>query len=137
MTQKTLSLDALNLRKANDEPFEMPYLLPDGSKSGVTILVLGAHSETVQNGVARLLNERRRKEAQAIGKSGKAVDFTPVEDDIEFGQRGAAIRISGWRGITEECTPDLALKLCRINPDLASQVMEASNDAGHFTKMSS
>lgn len=129
----TFSLDDLNVRAAHADAFPMPYLLPDGAKSGVVIQVLGSQSEAVQAATSRLLNERRKRDFQAARKGG-GVDFTPVEDDVEFGQKAAAARIAGWEGITEPYTPELALKLCQINPDIAAQVMEASNEAGNFTK---
>jgi hypothetical protein len=72
----------------------------------------------------------------ATGGRAKTVDFTPVEDDIAFGQRLSAARLVGWRGIKQAYTPDLALKLCQSNAELSSQVLAASNDLGNFTPAS-
>jgi hypothetical protein len=135
-----LSLDDLDATKASEEAFEFEYILPDGSGSGVFLQVLGGQSQRVIDETARLMNERRRKEAHiaAMSRGRRKNDaFTPVEDDIAFGQRLAAIRLAGWRGIKEKHTPELALKLCRSNQHLADQVSEVSEELGNFMKISS
>jgi hypothetical protein len=66
-------------------------------------------------------------------KKGKE-DIRLVEDDEEFGIRNAAIRIIGWRGITEDYTPELAIKLCEVNPEIRAQVIEKSDELANFTK---
>lgn len=142
MTTKTtgVSLASLNMRKASEEPFKFEYIGPDGSNSGITLHVLGGHSDTVNNEVNRLLNERRRKEAaaQARQRTGRKEEgFTPVEDDIAFAQRLNAVRLVGWEGITEPWSQENALELIRINPHLADQVAEASGDLSNFTQSSS
>lgn len=136
-----LSFDDLDAKKAGETPYEMEYLRPDGSGSGFFLQVLGAQSQAVQDAIARETNERTKKEklAEAMqGRSGKtAPHFTPLEDMIAFTRRLAAVRIADWRGLKEPYTPELALKLCMHNQELAQQVLEASNDLGNFTKVSS
>jgi hypothetical protein len=89
--------------------------------------------------VARLVNERRRKEAardvaRKVGTGPRAVEFETLESDVEFGQRLAAVRLVGWRGITEPWSPENALRLCRGNRELAAQVTMQSDMTGNFTK---
>ena len=138
-THKTsgVSLAALDARKASEEAHEFEYTLSDGTKTGIFLSVLGTHSHAVTAKTNEMINERRRveaaREAQAV--MDRTLDtFTPFETEVEFSQRLAAVRIVGWRGIDEDFTPDLALKLCQINPDVAAQVMARSNNLGNFMK---
>jgi len=136
-----LSLADLNARQHGAEAFEFEYLLQDGSGSGVFLSVLGAQSEKVTGEINRLVNERRKKEqvqaARNAGSRAASAEFIPVEDDIAFGQRLSAVRLVGWRGITDPFTPENALALCQSNADVAAQVLEASNETANFLKLSS
>lgn len=134
-----LSLSDLNARAAADTAVEFEYVTPAGEPSGVFLSVLGAQSDKVTAEVNRLLNARRQKEAaQAATRMGgrdQAV-FTPIEDDIAFGQRLAALRIADWRGIKEPFSPENALLLCQTNADVADQVIKTSGDTARFMKAS-
>ena len=136
-----ISLKSLNARAAADVPFEFEYILPNGEGSGIFLSVLGAQSKTVTAEVNKLMNERRRVEEIAAinARTGgrKAGVIIPVEDDIAFGQKLAAVRLVGWRGIAEPFDPDLALALCEMNHDLCNQINEQSNAAENFMKGSS
>ena len=139
MTKTLLSLDDLDAVTAGDEAFEFPYILPNGSDTGITFKVLGAQSEKVTAEVNRLVNERRRKEASAEAQSRTARSeavFTPVEDDVAFGQRLAAVRLVGWTGLKDEWSPANALRLCQRNADVSNQVTAKSNEVGNFMKLS-
>lgn len=134
-----LSLEELDSSKAADKPFQFEYINALGEPSGVFLQVLGSQSETVSREVARLVNERRRKEAarsvaQKVGTGAKVVEFDTLESDVEFGQRLAAVRLVGWIGITEPWSPENALRLCKGNRELAAQVTTQSDLTGNFTK---
>lgn len=137
---KTVSLASLNLRAASDEPYEFEFEGPDGSGTGVFLQVLGDHSERVTAAVHEAINARRKKEAIAAAKAAKArpdsATFEPVESDVTFGQRLAAARLVGWRGIAEPWSPENALLLCQTNPEAAKQILAASSDLANFTKSS-
>lgn len=135
--QKGVSLDDLDATKASAEAFEFEYVTPAGENSGIFLSVLGSQSETVTKEVARLINERRRKQAarevqQKVGVGVKTVEFDTLESDVEFGQRLAAVRLVGWRGITEPCTPENALRLCRSNREIAAQITLNSDEMANF-----
>lgn len=138
---KSLSLADLNARAASEKAYEFEYTI-GGEGTGVHIAVLGQHCEKVASAINAEVNDRRRKEVAAAARrakarQGEAVEFEPIEDDIAFGQRLAALRIVGWRGIAEDFTPERALLLCQSNPELAGQVLDASNDLANFMKPSS
>lgn len=134
-----ISLDDLNATKACDEAFEFTYVNPDGSDSGVKFKILGGQSEKVTSEVAKLINERRRKEAvranQLRMNPNRGFEFEPMENDIEFGNRLAAIRLVGWSGISDEFSADNALKLCKSNKDVALQITLQSDSMANFTKL--
>jgi hypothetical protein len=136
-----LSLADLNARKASEVAYEFEYLLPDGSGSGVFLSVVGTHSDTIMKASQELEDARRKREAVRAMKAAKArpdhVEVTPVSEDIDNGTRLVAKRIVAWRGITEPCTPENALTLCQTNPEVSTQVMEASNELGNFMRASS
>jgi hypothetical protein len=141
MTQaKAFSLDDLDATKHGAQAFEFPYLNADGEETGIFLSVLGSESEAVQKEVAALINDRRRKQAareavQRIGTAKKQVEYDTLESDVEFGQRLAAVRLVGWRGISDPFTPENALRLCRSNRDIAAQITQASDAAGNFIKL--
>lgn len=135
-----VSLASLDLRKASEIPFEFEYVAPDGSGTGVMLKVLGAQCASVTAETNRMINERRRQQAarEAAASSSRPGDaVTPVEDDVVFGQRLAAVRLVGWTGIAEDWSPELALQLCQANAEIASQVLAKSNALSNFTRASS
>lgn len=134
--KKALSLSDLDATKASAEAFEFEYLI-DGEPSGIFFSVLGGQSEVVTREVAELINAKRRRDvARAVrAKSGKPADFDPIEEDIEFGQRLAAVRLVGWRGISDPFTPENALKLCQTNRDIAAKITEESDNIANFMKL--
>lgn len=128
----SVSLSDLDLSSACSAAYEFEYIKPDGKGSGVFISVVGSQSPTVQNWIRKTLNARRVREKLAE-KRGKEIDTT-VEDDEEFGNEAAAVRIVGWRGITEPYSHALALQLVETNAEVRAQVFAASNELSHFTK---
>ena len=134
-------LEDLNIVKDAETPFEFEYIKPDGSNSGIFLSVLGGHSDRVRSTAAELINARRQKQAARevqkarSGRNTPSVEFDTVESDIEFGQRLAAVRLVGWRGIKTPWDEKAAAHLCKINPLIADQVMQASDDVANFTKV--
>lgn len=129
-----LDLNDLDAVAAGDTPFEIEYVRADGSGSGVFLLVLGSQSEKVQSAVNKLVNDRRKKQAQAaaVTKGADKAEFTPIEDDIAFGHRLTAVRVVGWRGIKQEWSAETAFRLVSRNSEIAEQVTTASNNLGNF-----
>lgn len=129
---KAISLADLNVTKKCEEGYEFEYLDANGNSTGVFITVVGAHAPQIQKWVNTQLNQRRKHEAMQA-KRGKDVERL-IEDDIEFGVEFMAIRITGWRGINEPCTPENALVLCESNPLAVEQVKAASENLANFTR---
>lgn len=134
-----ISLSSLNAVKASEAPFEFEYITPGGEPSGVFLSILGGQSEVVTKTAAKMINDHRKKkaarEASSRFQSKHNVDFDTLESDVEFGQRLAAVRLVGWRGITDPFTPENALELCRINKLIAAQIMEQSENLANFMNL--
>lgn len=138
---KGVSLASLDARKASDQPVEFEYYGPDLKPTGVFFSVLGAQSQKVVEQTAKLLNERRKRDASQAAmrnRPGSPSDaaFTPVEDDIAFGQQLSAVRLVGWRGIEEEFTAERGLALIASNAHVKDQIDAVSNDLAGFMKSS-
>lgn len=132
MASKGISINDLDIISKCDEGFEFEFLDQNGKGTGVFFTVIGAHSPKVQDWVNRQLNIRRRQEAMDA-KRGKS-EVRPIEDDIDFGMELMSMRIIAWKGIDDPCTPENALRLCKVNPLVVEQVKEASENLANFTK---
>lgn len=139
-TKPMLSLADLDARAASATSFDFEYVTPSGAQTGVILSILGGQSKVVQDEANKAINERRRVEAiqAAQAKTSRDTDnYVTVETDVAFGQRLAAIRLVGWKGIKEPFTPELGLALCQNNNDVAAMILAKSNDMANFMKGSS
>jgi len=130
---KTFSLSDLNIQDKCQNAVAFTPVDSSGKPLGIELDVIGAHAPVVQKWVNGALNDRRRADALA-SRRGKNTDVRPIEDDIEFGVEVISIRIIGWRGITEQWSPENSLLLCKTNPDICSQVREFSEEIANFTQ---
>jgi hypothetical protein len=135
-TPKMFSLNDLDITKQCEGGFEFEVTDDTtGKGTGVYLTVVGAHAESVQKFTSKKLNERRVFD-DMNERRGKKAQVRRIEDDVEFGIELAAIRITGWRGISDEFTPANAIKLCTVNPTIREQILKASEDLANFTKAS-
>ena len=127
-----INLQDLDL--TTEQGYEFEYVSESSAiPSGIYITVLSSTSETVKKWIRQSLNKIRTREAMQA-KRGKDVEVRTVEDDEQFSIESAAVRIIGWRGIAQEFTPELAVKLCTINPEIRAQVIKESDELGNFIK---
>jgi hypothetical protein len=130
-----LSLNDLDVAKACEVPFE--FEVTDdatGKGTGLHLTVIGGHAQAIRDFSAKELNARRLAEAVAQKRDprGKNPVVVQIEDDIEFSTQLVAMRIVGWRGISEPYSHENAVKLCTINPPIKEQVLAVSDDLSHF-----
>ena len=129
-----ISLSSLNVEKASDTPYTLAIIdEQSGQATGIEIDIIGEHSKTIADLVAKAVNGKREA-ARIAAKKGKDAPADKVEDDLLFGFELAAKRIVGWKGIEEEYTPENALTLVRTNPQIREQIMAASGNVSNFTK---
>lgn len=136
MTKALLSLDDLDAVAAADEAHEFEFILPDGSGSSLFLHVVGANSPRVKAVEFEIGNAYRKKEAMKAAQRQPSKEIARIEDDVATIHKLAAARIVGWRGLKEEFSPENALRLVSINPEIANQVTEISNNLALFTKVS-
>jgi hypothetical protein len=127
------SLKDFDLVSACNQTFEFEYIEPDGKASGLFLEIIGAHSEKVQKWRNNKLNQQRQADAMNK-KRGRDDLVRTIEADIDFGLEFISIRIVGWKGISDPCTPENAALLCHINPELTQQVAQHSENLANFTK---
>lgn len=145
-----------SIAAAKEATVEFEYVAADGKPTGLFFKVYGAQTDKVTSETAKLINDRRAAEAarESTRMGGRNVaGFTPIEDDIAFGQRLAAARLAGWRrpgetegltddqkarfkGLSDEFSPATALALCQADQDIADQIVKTSNAVGVFTTSS-
>lgn len=120
---------------ASEVPFALKILKADGTEDGLVLDVLGSQSETVQKAVNALVNERRKRQANAAAVTKSEADFVPIEDDISFGFRLTAARVVGWN-LKKDFTPEAAFRLVSRSESIREQITRASNDLANFTQSS-
>lgn len=128
------SLDDLDITKQCDESFEFEVVDVNGKPTGVFIQVVGAYATRVVEHSRNALNARR-VQADLNEKRGTKQKSRTIEEDAAFGTEMCAIRVIGWRGIKQDCTPDNAIRLCTINPPIKEQILKASEDLTNFTQV--
>lgn len=134
MATKSFSLADLDVTKQSEQGFEFEVTDDaSGKGTGIFLTVIGSHAAAVQNYTKKHVNEQRVIEAMQE-KRGKKVAVRTIEEDIAFGAELAAIRVTGWRGISDAFTPEGAIRLCTINPPIKEQILKASDDLANFTK---
>lgn len=94
---------------------------------GVVIKTVGAYSRQ-----ARLSDIAYFRNLENAQDTMSPEEFA-VQADI-YSVHRAASRIAGWRGIDEPYSPELAQKLCSINPVIRLAVITESEKRENFTK---
>ena len=117
----------LDLSTSCEAPFEFEYVDANGNPTGVLISVIGSHAASVKEWARKELNRMRQQSAL----NPNAV--RTVEDDEAFGIKSAAVRIHSWKGISEECNYDNAVKLCSVNIRIREAVIKHSDNIANFT----
>ncbi len=133
-----MELSSLDLSTTSEQGFEFEFI-PEatGIGEGFFITVLGKHADSVKEWTRKAVNNMRDRE-RMLTKKGKD-DYRTVEEDEAFGIKLAAITIIGWKGLNDagspvEFSPEMALTICRINPEVRDQVSAASDLMSNFTK---
>ena len=133
-----MELSSLDLSSTSENGYEFEFI-PEatGIGEGFLITVLGKHADTVKEWTRKAVNNMRDRE-RMLAKKGKD-DYRKVEEDEAFGVQLAAITIIGWKGLNDggkpvEYSKDMALSLCRMNPEIRDQVSAASDLMSNFIK---
>ena len=131
---RVYSIDELSVQKSCEKGFEFEVKDEKGKGTGIFMTVMGGHAVAIEEFTTKALNERRIAEAMAVKSDprGKKLKVVPVEDDIEFADALVAMRVMSWRGIKEACTLENVLRVCKTNPPIKEQILEASEELKNF-----
>lgn len=131
------SINDLDLRKSCEQGFE--FEVADdatGKGTGIFLTVIGSHAQSILDFTKKELDSRRVAEAIAEkrdprGKNPQA-KVIPIGNDFEFSTAVIALRVTGWRGISEPCSHENVVRLCTINPLIKEQILKVSDDLSNF-----
>lgn len=128
---RLLSLDDLDMVGPMAEGREIELVNASGEKLGVFLHVLGEQSPVVQKYLVDQYAETvKLRMAATLNKQ----EFNEVERTLHVTPKSAAVRVTAWRGLSEPCTPENALRLMKRSRAIAEQVLIASADEKGFTK---
>lgn len=132
MTQKTISIADLDARKDAAQGHEIELKIPGSKPLGVFLTILGEQAQAVEDFEVDLA-DKRAQESLVAAQDGKAIARSTkqtLRDNLER----ALVRVTGWRGLQENYSSDLARQLLVKNPDFVDQVLAESRKRGNFTK---
>lgn len=135
MAKKTLSITNLNARAAAARGHEFELEYPAGKGLGVFLNILGEQAQVVEDFEVELADRRAEQSLQDAQRAAKDEKIVPrsakaqLKDNLER----ALVRVTGWRGLQEDFSPEMARELLTNNPDFIDQVLTESRTRGNFT----
>lgn len=129
------SVDILGFNAVADasNAFLLSMKNADSTDTGVSLNIIGKNSDPVQQIVRKMMRKRQADELIASRK-GKPVEPMSVEDMEEQGLELALVRVTGWKGVTQEFDKAILKTALKNNPHWVEQIVDASNDEANFTK---
>ena len=104
---------------------------PDGSSTGITLIVRGAFAPEVvawNSGVAeKFLNEQR-----AAQRRGKAAQTKTLDELQAQNIEGAVVRVADWTSVRQPFSVDQLRASLKRNPHWVTQIVEESESLGNF-----
>ena len=130
-TLEPVDITAFDLVAACTEGHEFVLRNPDGSETGITLIVRGSFAPEVvkrNSSVAqKFINEQRL--AQRKGKTPAPRTLEEMEaENIE----GAVVRVADWKGVRQPFGVDLLRSALKRNPHWVPQIVEESEALGNF-----
>jgi hypothetical protein len=131
-----MDLASLDLSATSEQGYEFEYIPEStGIGEGLLITVLGKHADSVKDWTRKAVNAMRERELM-LSKKGKD-EYRKIEADETFAIQLAATKIIGWKGLSSagkpvEYSKEMALHLCRVNPEIRDQVTTASDLMTNF-----
>lgn len=116
-----INIDDLDIVAASEKGAEITY-------KEIKLKVLGPHAQQVRK--ADIIYFRKYESLR--NKELSDDEFAQGAEDYEISR--ASARIGGWSGIKQKYTPELAEKLCKINPEIRAAVLKKHDELVNFTK---
>jgi hypothetical protein len=132
-TQIALDITAFDAVAESEVGFDLELKHADGATgTGVTLIIIGKHSDVVVAWQRARLNKLVRDE-QIAKRRGKDVEVD-VEKLADQAREDAILRVTGWKNVKQEFSKELLKAALVRNPHWIDQIVSASDDAGNFIK---
>lgn len=115
-----IDLESLDIVEASEKGFDIEY-------KNIKIKVLGQHSAQVRKADIIYF-----KNTETL-RNKDLTDEEFAEGAEEYAIARAASRIGGWKGIKQEYSKELAVRLCTINPELRDLILREADKVENFT----
>ena len=116
-----ININDLDIVSACEEGTEIQY-------KDIKIKVLGQHAAQVRKAQITYFKKAQTLREKVLTDE----EFAQGAEDYEIAR--ASARIGGWTGIKQKFTPELAEKLCKINPEIRALVLQETDRVENFTK---
>lgn len=131
-----IDIESFNTVSDCEVAHELELLGPDlMTSTGIFLMVLGEHADRV---VTHFKTNTKKYIAGAkiAEKQGKEDEFSErlIDNQLQTEVKGAAIRVTGWRGPKQAFNQDLLQAALTRNPHWIKQINKFSGTIGNFTK---
>ena len=129
-----LSIASFDAVAESEKGSELELKNPNGTDTGLTVLVLGSNAEIVRRHFTKLVRENIKRN-EVLQKKGKSIadDYDAIELQNKEAE-SCAVRVTGWQGVDEPFSVDLLIPALKRNPHWIEQINEFSNDLSNFMK---
>lgn len=132
----SFDLNKDNFSTAAEQGVELELILPTGAGSGAYLTIIGDNSKTVKAYSRKKFQEYQMK-VQIAKRKGKEPEELTLEEAEELAVEAAAVRVTGWKGFTED-GKEVKFSKEKLNEVLTQHswirefVMQESSNIFHF-----
>lgn len=135
MKKTTVDITSFNAVKESEQGYDLKMLTPDGKDTGVIFTIIGKYAEPVQKWTKKLFAEYQR-DAEIAKRKGREAPAKSIDELREQNIEGAAVRVTGWKNVEQDFSPELLKTVLVNNPHFVEQIIEESDSASNFAKAS-
>ena len=132
----SFDLNKDNFSTAAEQGVELELILPTGAGSGAYLTIIGDNSKTVKAYSRKKFQEYQMK-VQIAKRKGKEPEELTLEEAEELAVEAAAVRVIGWKGITEDgkevkFSKEKLNEVLSVHQWIREFVMQESSNIFHF-----
>lgn len=132
-----VDITGFDARSDSDTPFEYELTHGDGfTKTGVTLKLLGKHSDAATRFQDQLIN-KMLIEQEIAKRNGEPVAPRSTEAIRSTNIEAALVRVVGWSGVKQDYSKPLMRAALSRNPHWIDQIMKETDNLGNYLKGSS
>jgi len=130
---KSFDILSFNAVENSAHAIDVDMLDLAGNETGVVLCVIGKHSDAVRKWVSKIV-AKAQFDNEIARKKNQVVKDKTLEEMQEQNIEGAAVRVSGWKNVSQEFSVELLKSALRNNPQWVDQIIEQSDQVGNFTQ---